>query len=101
MIEPALFVANQSTQRRRPIHLRGRSVGLKIVDAHLLRSVHVEPRLREERRNVAARAVSLTTEYCLSPLGREIESLIALRRLRLRNRELVEVQRSQLRGDQV
>ena len=50
---------------------------------------------------MAARTLRLAVEKRLPPLCREVERLIVLRRLRGGNRELVEVERGQLRSDQI
>src|SRR2546428_14089105 len=56
--EAAFLVRPESRKRGGAVHMRRRPVGLKRVDADLAGRMQIVPRLGEERRNVAGRALS-------------------------------------------
>src|SRR3954449_1711369 len=57
VVEAALGVRAQALERAGAVHVRGRPVGLEVVDADVARGVQVEPRLGEQGRHVARRAL--------------------------------------------
>src|SRR3954449_4400440 len=100
VIEAALQPREQSTERRRAIALVRRALRLEVVDANLGRLVEVPARLGEQRLDVAARASRAAGEDLLACFGRAWIKA-AGRRTRRIERELVELQRRQLRRDEI
>src|SRR5919198_4835336 len=98
VVEAALHLGDDPAQRRRPVAERRGAVGLEVVDADLLAGVEVPAGVAELRRHVAARAASLAVEDRLAASrGGAVDAL----GVRHRQRELVQVERRELRGDQV
>ena len=94
------FVREETTERRCAVASIRRPARLEVVDANLLRRVHVPAGLGEERRNVATRASSAAVEDRLAALrGLGVEAAFWWRGCR--DGELVEVEGSELRGDEV
>ena len=91
----------EAAQRRRSIALVRRALGLEVVDADLLRGVQVPARLRVERRHVARGAARLSRRRAPAPRSAAAASKLAARRLGARQRELIEMERRQLRRDQI
>src|SRR5579872_7529154 len=90
----------EPAQRRRPIPLVGRTVRLKVIDAKLLRGVHVPSRLRVERRNMTPRAFRVAVEDLPSSLRRgRIETPGG--RPWNRQRQLIQLEISEFARDQV
>src|SRR5215510_422911 len=57
VVEAALLMRPETGQRTGSVHVRGRSVGLEVVDADLTSGVHVESGLGEEWWHVARGAL--------------------------------------------
>jgi hypothetical protein len=68
MVEAALLVRPQASERRRAVHAGRRAIGLEGIDADLRRRMQVVAGLGEERRDVAARALGRSIEECLAAL---------------------------------
>src|SRR5262249_35393848 len=96
VVEAARLMRPQAGERRGAVHVRRRAVGLERIDPDVLRRMHVVAWLGEERRDVAGRALSPAVEHFL-PLRSRGWIEAASGRLRRRDGELVEVQRTQLR----
>lgn len=95
VVEPALFVRPQSCQWRGAIHVGGRAIRLKRVDADLARGVQVVSGLREERRNMTRRAAGRpgtqgcfvgTGDFLLGDDSRQSRMQLSARRVCLRLR---------------
>src|SRR5438270_8260491 len=98
VVETPLRVREQTAQRRRPVHVRRRTVGCERVGAYLRGLVQVLAGLAERRRHVAARALPLTIEdRPPAARGRRVEA--AFRRTWGGEAELVEVERAERRAD--
>src|SRR5262249_54453790 len=69
VIEAALLVRPQASKRRGAVHVGRRAIGLEGVDADLRGRMQVVPRLGEQRRDVAARALGRSVEERLAALG--------------------------------
>src|SRR6202521_2910827 len=96
MIKPAFRVAPQSRQRRRAVHVCRRTVRLERIHTHLARSMKIVPWFRIKRRHVANRTFSLAIENFFSAFCRLLVKA-PVGWLWCRDRQLVEVQRGQLR----
>lgn len=100
VVEATFLMCEEPFNRRRPVALVGRTIGLKIVDSNLGRRVHVPTRLREQRGDVTRRARPRTIEHELAARRRRaIET--SLGGNRRRDRQLIEVECGELRGDQI
>src|SRR6266705_3628259 len=98
--EAALLVRPQSRQRGGAILAGRRAVGLEGIDSELGRRVQVVPRFREERRNVAGRALAPAVEDLLAQLcGSRVETSDG--RLRRLEGELIGMKRGKLGRDEV
>src|SRR5690349_5962176 len=70
VIEATFLVRPQSLQRRRPVTLVRRTLGLKIVNADLLRRVHVPTGLAKDRWYVTRRTLRWSIEHGFPTRGR-------------------------------
>src|SRR2546426_4732164 len=98
--EAAFLVRPESGKRGGAVHMRRRPVGLKRVDADLAGRMQIVPRLGEERRNVAGRALFPSIEDFLPARRRHLVKT-ARRRLRRGDGDLIEMKSGQFRCDQV
>ncbi len=100
MIEAALHPSPQALERCRAVSLVGRPFCLEVVNANLCGGVHRPARFREEGWNMAAFAVSLVVEDCLST-SRHRSVKTVLWGLRGYDGKLVEMQGRQLGGNKI
>src|SRR5688572_30221817 len=63
VVKAAFRTCEQPIQRRRPVALVRRTVGLEVINANFGRRVHVPAWLGEERGHVAGRTPRLPIEY--------------------------------------
>ena len=66
VVEATFLMGEEPLERRRPVALVGRTIGLKIVDSNLGRRVHVPTRFGEQRGDVTRRAFPRTIEQELA-----------------------------------
>jgi hypothetical protein len=95
MVEAALLMRPKARQWRRTIHVRRRAVCLESVNSHFGGRLQVVPRFREQRRDVADRALCLAVEDRSPTRGGICIKAICWRSW-CRDRKLIEVQRRKL-----
>src|SRR5947209_924989 len=68
MVEAALLVRPQPSERRGAVHMGRRAIGLEGIDPDLRGRMQVVPRLSEQRRDVAGRTFGRSVEENLAAL---------------------------------
>src|SRR5688500_16169579 len=100
MVKPSRLVCPESLERRCAVTPVRCSVGLKIVNADLIWRMHVPTRLGEQRWHMAASTIGLAIkENFAASCCRFVEATLG--RLWRRDRELIKMQCSKLRGDEI